>query len=138
MTVTMVLMKKPDETFRTSCSNRQSRHRNRRNNRKYRHKPRPDRHNPEKHKRRNQSWQTGRRLWIMENTFAVQRWQKRWKERRSKKILPEFLMVKYKKWLIFSLKYHIIILTGLPTPLTQVMCPMGRHFYFWRNNGEYK
>ena len=45
--------------------------------RKCRHKPRPDRHNLEKHKRRNQSWQTGRRLWIMENIFAVQRWQKK-------------------------------------------------------------
>lgn len=38
---------------------------------------RPDRHNLEKHKRRNQSWQTGRRSWTMENIFAVQRWQKK-------------------------------------------------------------
>ena len=64
-----------DEEARISCSNRQSRHS--KYNRKCRHKPRPDRHNLEKHKRRNQSWQTGRRLWIMENIFAVQRWQKK-------------------------------------------------------------
>lgn len=71
------LMKKPDGTSRTSCSNRQSRHRNKRNNRKCRYNPRPNNYNPEKHKRRNQSWQTGRRSWIMENIFAVQRWQKK-------------------------------------------------------------
>ena len=29
------------------------------------------------HKRKNQSWQTARRSWIMENIFAVQRWQKK-------------------------------------------------------------
>ena len=60
-----------------NCSNRQSRHRNKRNNRKCRYNPRPNNYNPEKHKRRNQSWQTGRRSWIMENIFAVQRWQKK-------------------------------------------------------------
>ena len=31
--------------------------------------------------------------------------------------------------LTFSHPWHIIIVTGLPTPLTQVMCPMGRHFF---------
>ena len=73
--LTMALMKKPDGTSRTSCSNRQSRHS--KNNRKCRHNPRSDSNNLEKHKRRNQSWQTGRRSWIMENIFAVQRWQKK-------------------------------------------------------------
>ena len=29
----------------------------------------------------------------------------------------------------FPYPWHIIIVTGLPTPLTQVMCPMGRNFF---------
>ena len=32
--------------------------------------------------------------------------------------------------LIFLISYCIISITRLPTPLTQVMCPMGRHFIF--------
>lgn len=35
----------------------------------------------------------------------------------------------YKKQIDISRPWHIIIVTGLPTPLTQVMCPMGRHFF---------
>ncbi len=34
----------------------------------------------------------------------------------------------------FSVKSHIICVTGLPAPLTQVMCPMGRHFFIKRYN----
>ena len=37
---------------------------------------------------------------------------------RSIMKVPQLKKDKIKKWLIFSLKYHIIILTGLPTPLT--------------------
>ena len=35
---------------------------------------------------------------------------------------------KVKKGLIFTFLCHIVIVIGLPTPLTLVMCPMGRHF----------
>ena len=35
---------------------------------------------------------------------------------------------KVKKGLIFTFLCHIVIVTGLHTPFTLVMCPMGRHF----------
>lgn len=34
----------------------------------------------------------------------------------------------FKNYLLFFCYPHILFVTGLPTPLTFVMCPMGRHF----------
>ena len=67
-----------DGTFRPLCSNRQQKNRNNKDNSRCNHKCSRIRHNSHKDSRkRNQSWQTGRRSWTTENIFVVQRWQKK-------------------------------------------------------------